>query len=69
MNTGIPQIVNDGAGRMLARASDNRSLGREAVVPRVTAAVEKYLLKDEPATPHAEIAKFIDEMQADDLCL
>src|SRR6185436_7793558 len=27
------------------------------------------LLKDDPDTPHADIAKFIDEMQADDLCL
>ncbi len=69
MNTGIAQIVNDGAGRLLARASDNRSLTREAMAPRITAAVEKYLLKDGPDTPHADIAKFIDEMQADDLCL
>lgn len=69
MNTGIAQIVNDGAGRLLARASDNRSLGRELLLPRITGAVEKYLLKDDPGTPHAEIVKFIDEMQADDLCL
>src|SRR6185436_6082540 len=27
------------------------------------------LLKDDPDTPHADIAKFIDEMQAEDLCL
>src|SRR5690242_1622065 len=54
---------------MLARASDNRALTREALAPRITSAVEKYLLKDDPDTPHAEITKFIDEMQADDLCL
>src|SRR5215470_17391576 len=54
---------------MLARASDNRSLGRDALVPRINSAVEKYLLKDNPNTPHAEIAKFIDELQADDLYL
>src|SRR6185295_939627 len=54
---------------MLARASDNRSLSREALAPRITAAVEKYLFKDAPNTPHAEISKFIDELQADDLCL
>jgi len=54
---------------MLTRASDNRSLTREAIVPRITAAVEKYLLKDDANTPHAQITKFIDEMQADDLCL
>ncbi|HYV83550.1 MAG TPA: hypothetical protein VE931_08560, partial [Pyrinomonadaceae bacterium] len=69
MNTGVEKIFEEGTGRLLARASDSRSLSREAVLPRVTAAVEKYLLKHEPDTPHAEIAKFIDEMQADDLCL
>ena len=65
----IQSLLNDGAGRLLARASDSRSLGREFLVPRISAAVQKYLLKDEPDTPHAEIAKFIDEIQADDLCL
>ena len=68
-NPKIQSLFNDGAGRLLARASDNRSLSREFVVPRISAAVQKYLLKDEPNTSHAEIAKFIDEMQADDLCL
>jgi RNA polymerase sigma-70 factor (ECF subfamily) len=38
-------------------------------VPRVAAAVEKYLLRDDPDTPPADIDKFADEMQADDLCL
>jgi len=65
----IQSLLNEGAGRLLARASDNRSVSREFLVPRITAAVHKYLLKDEPDTPHSEIAKFIDEMQADDLCL
>src|SRR5215210_1960113 len=36
---------------------------------QIPAAVEKYLLKDNANTPHAEISKFIDDMQADDLCL
>lgn len=65
----IQSLLNEGAGRLLARASDNRSLSREFLAPRISAAVQKYLLKDDPDTPHAEIAKFIDEMQADDLCL
>lgn len=68
-NDEILSLLNDGAGRLLARASDNRSLNRESLVPRINAAVHKYLLKDDPNTPHADIAKFIDEMQADDLCL
>jgi RNA polymerase sigma-70 factor (ECF subfamily) len=65
----IDKLLDDGAGRLLARASDNRSLGREPLVSRIGAAVEKYLLKDDANTPHAEIARFIDDMQADDLCL
>jgi RNA polymerase sigma-70 factor (ECF subfamily) len=65
----IQSLLNEGAGRLLARASDNRALSREFLVPRISAAVQKYLLKDEPNTSHSEIAKFIDEMQADDLCL
>ena len=67
--SGTEKILNDGAARLLARAGESRSLGRELLLPRITAAVEKYLLKDNPDTPHVEVAKFIDEMQADDLCL
>src|SRR5690242_10494819 len=65
----IQKVLNDGAQRLLARASDHRSLARESLVPRISAAVEKYLLRDDPQLPEDEIAKFIDELQADDLCL
>lgn len=65
----MDRLLNEGAARLVARASDSRSLTRELMLSRITAAVEKYLLKDDPNTPHAEISKFIDEMQADDLCL
>ncbi len=63
----IKRLVNDGAGRLLTRASDSRSLNVDALAPRIRAALEKYLLRDDPAA--AEIKKFMDEMQADDLCL
>jgi RNA polymerase sigma-70 factor (ECF subfamily) len=62
-------MLNDGAGRLLARAGDNHSLSRDLLVTRIGAAVEKYLLRDDPNAPGAEISKFIDELQADDLCL
>ena len=65
----LHQLLNEGAARLLARAGDSRSLGRELLLPRIIAAVQKYLFKDDPDTPHAEISKFIDDMQADDLCL
>lgn len=63
------KLLNDAARRLLARAADRRSLDTDALLPRVVAAVEKYLLRDDPDTPAAEINKFVDEMQADDLCL
>ena len=69
MESEIQKLVNDGASRLLGRAGDNRSLTRESLAPRISAAVEKYLLRHDPNTPHNEISKFIDEMQADDLCL
>ncbi len=65
----IQTLVNEGAARLLTRAGDSRSLARDSLAPRISAAVEKYLLKNDPNTPKAEISKFIDEMQADDLCL
>ena len=65
----MQKVLNDGAQRLLARASDNRSLARESLAPRIAAAVDKYLLRDDPHVSEAEIAKFIDELQADDLCL
>lgn len=65
----IQKVLNDGAQRLLARASDNRSLARESLVPRISGAVEKYLLRDDPQIAETAIAKFIDELQADDLCL
>jgi RNA polymerase sigma-70 factor (ECF subfamily) len=65
----LHRLLNEGAARLLGRASDSRSLGHELLAPRITAAVEKYLLKHDPDTPHAEISNFIDGMQADDLCL
>lgn len=65
----IERLIKQGASRLLARAADNRSLSVDALAPRVSTAVVKYLLRDDPNTSAANINKFIDEMQADDLCL
>jgi RNA polymerase sigma-70 factor (ECF subfamily) len=65
----VQTLLNEGAARLLARASDSRSLAPESLAPRIAAAVEKYLLRNDPNTSKAEISKFIDELQADDLCL
>jgi len=65
----IETLLDEGAGRLLGRAENNRSLSRENLVTRILSAVEKYLLRDDPRTSKDEIRKFIDELQADDLCL
>lgn len=69
MESEIQKLLNEGADRLLARASDNRSLSCDFLASRISAAVEKYLLRNDPNTPREEISRFIDEMQADDLCL
>jgi len=65
----IQRVAADGAKRLLARASDSRSLKPEQLAPRIVSAIQKYLLRDEPGTPVKEINAFIDGIQADDLCL
>ncbi|HEV2836850.1 MAG TPA: sigma-70 family RNA polymerase sigma factor [Pyrinomonadaceae bacterium] len=65
----IEKLVKQGAGRLIARAADSRSLSADTLLPRIDATVKKYLLRDAPNTPAAQITTFIDELQADDLCL
>jgi len=65
----IEKLVAEGAQRLLARASDHYSLTAEAVVPRVKASLEKYLLRDAPDASDQAVADFIDQLQAGDLCL
>lgn len=65
----IKKLVAEGAERLLARAVDRYALGAEDVAPRLTASVEKYLLRDAPDAAEASIVEFIDQLQAGDLCL
>lgn len=65
----ITKLAKAGAARLIARAAESRSLNADLLAPRVAAAVEKYLLRDHPETPAADISRFIDDLQADDLCL
>ena len=65
----IDQAVADGTKRLLARAANNRGLDVDAMLPRVQATVEKYVLKHEPAAASEQIASFIETLHADDLCL
>jgi RNA polymerase sigma-70 factor (ECF subfamily) len=66
------QIQNQlmaGAKRLLARATESHSLDSSSLVPRIKASVDKYLLQDDENASDQSIAEFIDELQADDLCL
>jgi RNA polymerase sigma-70 factor len=65
----IEQLISAGATRLVARASDAHRLDAAAIAPRLRAVVEKYVLRDDADATATEIAKFIDSLRADDLCL
>lgn len=65
----IEKVFADGASCLLARASDNHSLTSEILIPRIRAAVGKYVLRDDPLASPGVVKDFIDKLQADDLCL
>lgn len=69
MPTDIEQLVREGAGRLLARAGDVRSLDAGALAPRVRASVDKYLLRHRPEASAAEVGDFIDALHAEELVL
>jgi RNA polymerase sigma-70 factor (ECF subfamily) len=68
-NVQTQKLVNEGTARLLARAVDARSLDVEALVQRVRAALDKYLLSTNPTAAAQAINEFIDALHADDLCL
>ncbi len=65
----IENLFVEGARRLLARATDDHSLTRDALLPRIKAAVNKYILRDDPQAALESVKEFIDKLQADDLCL
>lgn len=65
----LEKLFTNGARRLLARATDHHSLTGETLVPRISAVVSKYILRDDPQATLASIEEFIDKLQADDLCL
>lgn len=62
-------MIDESVSRLLARATDSRRLSAEIVFPRISATLEKYLLKDTPNASKSEITEFVDALNADDLCL
>ena len=65
----IKKLVAQGARRLLARTRENYSLDVDVVITRVRTTLNKYLLRDNQDAPERAISDFIDELQADDLCL
>ena len=65
----IQNLLAEGASRLLSRAADSRALDINSLVPRIKAAVDKYLLKDDETASNQSVTDFIDGLQADDLCL
>lgn len=67
--TRIDEAITTGAKRLLERASNPRGLDADAVIPRIRATVEKYVLRNDPQASADQIALFLDGLHADDLCL
>lgn len=65
----VEKLVSEGAARLLERAADARSLGVELLIPRVRAALDKYLLSHDAGASTQAVNEFIDGLHADDLCL
>jgi RNA polymerase sigma-70 factor (ECF subfamily) len=63
------KATEEAAARLISRAANSRGLGLDEIHPRVVLVVEKYLLRDGADATTAEVATFIDEIHADDLCL
>jgi RNA polymerase sigma-70 factor, ECF subfamily len=65
----IDGLIQAGAQRLLARATNSRRLDAGSLGSRLRAGVEKYVLRDNPSAGPAPIDKFMDGLHADDLCL
>ncbi len=69
MSSQVEQLVREGAGRLLARASEARGAWAEAGAARQRATLDKYLLRHRPEAAAREVAEFLDALRADELLL
>lgn len=65
----IERLVAEGTARLIARATDARSMKVSELSPRVQKALEKYLFADDAEASAQQVDDFIDALHADDLCL
>lgn len=65
----IDELLSAGAGRLLARATNPRSVTAQKLTPRLRAVTEKYVFKHDPGSDSAALNSFLDGLHADELCL
>jgi RNA polymerase sigma-70 factor (ECF subfamily) len=65
----VEHLFVEGAQRLLARVADDYGIPPESLQIRIKAAVNKYVLRDDEHASADAINDFIDQLQADDLCL
>jgi RNA polymerase sigma-70 factor (ECF subfamily) len=65
----IDGLILASADRLLARTANTRSLDAQSLVPRLRAAIDKYILKNEAAPEPESVDRFLDGLHGDDLCL
>jgi DNA-directed RNA polymerase specialized sigma24 family protein len=61
--------VKEAIEHLISRTENARSLRGADIAGRVEATLDKYLLRDSPNASHTEIADFVHDIRADDLCL
>jgi RNA polymerase sigma-70 factor (ECF subfamily) len=65
----IEKTLAANAASLLARTVDAYSLSVKTLEPRIRAAVEKYLLRDNADASPEDVREFVAKLQTDDLCL
>src|SRR5690348_17318798 len=65
----IDDLIAAGAKQLLRRTNESYGLAVEALTARLRATLEKYLLRDDPKAPANVMKEFLEQIQADDLCL
>ncbi len=65
----IEQLLREGTTRLIERAGEARALDAGAVLPRVRATLEKYVLRRQPDASPKEIGEFLDRLHADEFLL
>lgn len=62
-------IIEESISRLLSRAENSRGFQAADLTARISASIEKYVLRDNENASSAEVKEFVDALNADDLCL